>query len=492
MLRAGRITEVNRRGAALVARPVAEVLHRPIDDLLAAGEAERLDALTEQDAASWPSVVFRLSFVRPNGEDISTEVLMTRAPGGSTVLVARDVRGGRRGERLVASLAAVCGRVPPTHGPGALLEACAEIFTELAWTLAYSAIDVDGESIIPLQVLGATADPIAEYGRSLIGTRVDFAQSPIAAEVVRTGRPIFLENLPTLSQGCAREATTLDAAMRTARVRRSAWIPIFREAAPTHVLAVAGPDVTEHDFVALQLFGAQLGAALRAQELEAELLRREGLAAMGRMSAVLAHEIRTPLAVIFNALSALAQKRDAEELNALHAIIGEEARRLRNVTSEILDFARPREPCLTDVAVRTLADDAIAAALQHPSVVPGVPRPSTVVESEVDHVHADAELLRRALVNLLVNAITHSPPHAQVRVRASREGARVRIRVENEGRPIPVESACRVFEAFFTTQAQGIGLGLFVVKRAIEACHGEVSLDPTNEGAAFSLWLDAS
>jgi two-component system sensor histidine kinase HydH len=214
---------------------------------------------------------------------------------------------------------------------------------------------------------------------------------------------------------------------------------------------------------------------------------------MGRMSAVLAHEIRTPIAVIFNALSALRHPEPLCPPAELHAIIAEEASRLRSVASEILDFARPGEPRLERVDLREVVEEAVTAAAQHPGLPPSVPRPIVELAEGLPPVRADHELLRRALVNLVVNAMTHVRPGGEIRITAERaEEGGVRLGVYNDGDPIPAEAARRIFEPFFTTRAQGMGLGLHVVRRALDACGGHVELDTTKTGVRFSAYLPAA
>lgn len=481
------VARANQRAADMVERDLGDVVGAPFGALLVPGELERLWALQRQEEAGWaPPRTCRIRFVSRSGREILTDVRFMRAEDGEfTVVSARDISEARRGESLVARLAEIAARLGGSRGADALLDASESVFLELGWTVAYSALEQGATR--PIRVIGGATDPIAVYGRSLVGRRLSFEESPIAGEVARTQRAIFLDNVPTLAKGPAKEATSLDASMREAHVRRSVWCPIWGEVAPTHLLSIAGADITEHDFVALQLFAAQIGAAERGAALQTELVRGERLAAMGRMSAVLAHEVRTPVAVIFNALGALRHEDVSEPVRKLHAIIDEEARRLREVTSTILDFARPGEPHVVDVGLAEVLADAIATARQQPGLE-GAEAPVVTIGSGVVTVRADAELLRRALVNLLVNALTHAR-ETPVRVACTRAHDEVRIAIANDGAPIEPEARRRIFEPFMTTRPQGIGLGLFIVRRALEACGGRVTLDDVDVGVQFSAWL---
>ncbi|MFO0669535.1 MAG: ATP-binding protein [Polyangiaceae bacterium] len=481
------VVRANLSAAEMLERPIAELSGIALATVLAPGEEARLWELQRQQDAGWaPPATCRLRFVARSGREVLTDVRFIRSHGGDrTVVSARDISEARRGESLVARLAEIAARVGVTGGADALLDASESVFLELGWTVAYSALESDATR--PLRVIGSPDDPVAVYGRSLVGRRLDFTESPIAGEALRTQRAIFLDNVPTLARGPINGATSLDASMREAQVRRSVWCPIWGALAPTHLLSIAGADITEHDFVALQLFAAQMGAAARAAELQAELVRGERLAAMGRMSAVLAHEIRTPIAVIFNALAALRHEAVSPEVRGLHGIIDEESRRLREVTGAILDFARPGDAHVVDVSLADVVVTALAAARQHPSVTSAV-APVVSISPDVGLVRADRELLRRALINLLVNAFAHAVSEP-VRVTCALEGGDARVMIANDGPPIDANARRRIFEPFFTTRAEGIGLGLFIVRRAAEACGGQVTLDEVPTGVQFSLWL---
>ena len=91
-------------------------------------------------------------------------------------------------------------------------------------------------------------------------------------------------------------ATALSESMNRARVAPSAWCPIRVSGDVTHCLAVTGADITTHDFVAIQLFAARVATAFRVAALRLTMVHRERLAAVGEMAAVLAHEVRNPLA----------------------------------------------------------------------------------------------------------------------------------------------------------------------------------------------------
>lgn len=229
-------------------------------------------------------------------------------------------------------------------------------------------------------------------------------------------------------------------------------------------------------------------SATRLAEAQAELVQRERLAALGELSAVIAHEVRNPLGVIFNAVGALKRARvRSEDAEQLVGILDEEATRLKHLVDDLIAFARPEtlrlEPNDLAALVRGSVEVARAAAEKtHVSVVIDVP-------AGLPPVRCDARLVRQAIGSLLTNAIQAA--RDTVGVRASIDAHdRVCIVVEDDGEGIAPEVRSRIFTPFFTTRAVGTGLGLVLVRRVAEAHHGDVEIESRSApGAAFVLRL---
>lgn len=222
-----------------------------------------------------------------------------------------------------------------------------------------------------------------------------------------------------------------------------------------------------------------------------ELVRQARLAALGEMSAVVAHEVRNPVAVIFNAVATL-RKRPADPEKLL-GIVEEEAERLKRMVTDLLEFARPESLVIDETELLPILESAIEAVKSanpdesfaiETTVVPGMPK-----------VSCDERLLRQAVINLVTNAV-HAPQRAsrngssrdRVRVVAAVSGSRLSLRVIDEGEGVSKELASRIFVPFFTTRPTGTGLGLPVVRRIAEAHGGEVVLhDTPGGGATFEL-----
>ena len=217
------------------------------------------------------------------------------------------------------------------------------------------------------------------------------------------------------------------------------------------------------------------------------LVRRERLAALGELSAVVAHEVRNPVAVLFNAVPMLRRSLPAEaaQAQALVDIVEEEAARIRRIVDDLLDFVRPLELRREVIDVATLLDAVLAAQEDaHRGVV------SVEIVAGMGSLHADAHLVRLAVANLVRNAVQSGVPAAGVRVRCHAEDERVTITIIDHGEGVAESDLPRLFTPFFTTRPTGTGLGLAFVKRVAEAHGGSVAYAPTpGGGATFTLCL---
>jgi signal transduction histidine kinase len=255
------------------------------------------------------------------------------------------------------------------------------------------------------------------------------------------------------------------------------------------VLAVGSQLISR--FVANASALERSSADLRAAQ--AELVRRERLAALGELSAVVAHEVRNPLGVIFNAVASLRKQRPvSSDAATLLDILQEEANRLKRVVGDLLEFARPHQLSVDTVApARLLAGAAVAARSQGAL---GEVRVDT--EDDLPSITCDEHLLRQALVNLVTNALQALGRSEPVRVRAfvreTPEPA-VCFSVHDDGAGISDEVAARLFTPFFTTRPTGTGLGLAIVKRVVEAHGGDISWAPGGDtsprGVTFTIAL---
>ncbi len=222
-----------------------------------------------------------------------------------------------------------------------------------------------------------------------------------------------------------------------------------------------------------------------------QLLRRERLAALGELSAVVAHEVRNPLGAIFNSVATIRHLIDpASPALRLVDIVGEEADRLNRMVDELLDFARPASPALMPVPLARLLEDSVRAALVDSQ---GPVEVMWAVDTAVPPVLADERMMRQAFLNLALNAVQAMPRGGTLRVGARRvDGSPHEVQVEfsDTGLGIPPNVRERIFEPFFTTKAKGTGLGLALVKRIVESHSGRLVLESEpGQGTTFRLFL---
>ncbi len=201
------------------------------------------------------------------------------------------------------------------------------------------------------------------------------------------------------------------------------------------------------------------------------------------MLAGVAHEIRNPLGGI--ALHAGLLEQDVPvELKTRVQTIRAEVRRLENIVRDFLDYARPRASETQSVLLKPL----VASLQEH--LQPQFPQ--VIWRLDVaDNIaaRADAEQLRRILLNLIRNAIEAMNAAGTLQINASASGHEVEIAVSDSGPGVPPELREKIFDPFFTTRAQGSGLGLALVKQWAEQNHGAIRLLPSTNGARFQLTL---
>jgi len=226
------------------------------------------------------------------------------------------------------------------------------------------------------------------------------------------------------------------------------------------------------------------------------LVERERLAGLGELAAVVAHEVRNPLAVVFNALAGLRRfPAPSEDAGVLLGIIEQEANRLKRLVSTLLDAVRPFEPQVALHDLTALVEDSVALSTARAEKS----RSDVIVEIDatLDATFAcDDALLTQALSNLVSNALDAPGRKAPVLMRVTTIGGRprggVRFEVTDDGEGVAELDRERIFKAFFTTRATGTGLGLTLVKRIAEAHQGSVALEARAErGARFVIELPA-
>jgi two-component system, NtrC family, sensor histidine kinase HydH len=239
---------------------------------------------------------------------------------------------------------------------------------------------------------------------------------------------------------------------------------------------------------------------LQLQRAEAEKRRSERLAALGQLSAGLAHEIRNPLGVIKGSAEMLSQKVGGTNplASELTDNISSEVSRVNSLVARFLDFARPSRLELQPHKIADIVDRAFdVAALQFAAG-------SVTVEkrcAEVPVAQLDAQLLEQVFVNLIVNAYqamdASSARPGRLRITIAPEissgTSGIGVVIEDSGPGIPRESREEIFNPFFTTKKDGVGLGLAIVAKILDDHRGWIKLDErapdSLPGAVFHIFL---
>ena len=258
-----------------------------------------------------------------------------------------------------------------------------------------------------------------------------------------------------------------------------------QEAADLPALPPTGERDLDRIVLALNHAGARLKEARRQSEaMGRQVASAERLAAIGRMTAAFAHEIRNPIAAMrLKAENALASD-DQRRRTALDAII-DQITRLDRLVEQLLTASHRQEPVIAPVDVTNFLDAAIASHKERASAR-GV---RLVATTSVPSARFDQELIARALDNLIGNALNHVPKGGEISVLANVQHHRLTFDVSDTGPGIPIELRETLFEPFVTGRADGTGLGLSIVREAVESHGGAVHLAPSTRGARFVIEL---
>ena len=223
------------------------------------------------------------------------------------------------------------------------------------------------------------------------------------------------------------------------------------------------------------------------KEAEERLLQQASLARVGQLAAVVAHEVKNPLAGVKGAVQVLMSRRrpDDPELQVMRDIVGR-IDALNELIGDLLVFARPRPPRVRPLELRPRLDEAIATLRRDPVAA----KLAIDLDAQDVVVSADAELIRATVLNLLINAAQALDGSGRITVALSHRGGEAVVEVRDTGPGIPRDMRERVFEPFVTTKARGGGLGLPVARRTAELHGGSLTLvSPPGPGTVMRLAL---
>jgi two-component system sensor kinase FixL len=223
--------------------------------------------------------------------------------------------------------------------------------------------------------------------------------------------------------------------------------------------------------------------------MEERLREHAAMVHLGEMAAVIAHEVRNPLAGIRGAVQVIGSRLGSGTRDA--AVIGEIVKRidgLNDLIKDLLLFARPPQPRPAPVSVTDLVTATAGLLAEDPSVR----RVRVEIDGIAPPIMADPELLKIAFVNVLMNGAHAMDGQGVIRVSVGATAGVCRIAFHDGGPGIPPEIRDKIFTPFFTTKAKGTGLGLPTTKRLIDAHSGRIEIDcPPDSGTIVTVQLPA-
>jgi two-component system sensor histidine kinase HydH len=229
------------------------------------------------------------------------------------------------------------------------------------------------------------------------------------------------------------------------------------------------------------------------KKYEEEAKRAERLSAMGNLAAGVAHEIRNPL----NAISITAQRlrsefaprKDADEYRSFTQLILDEIKRLDSIINQFLSLAKAHELNLAPTDMRKFLNEVVDLA-QIDASENGIRVTRDI--GQLPTIRIDAEEMKKALLNIMLNGIQATDSSGELIVRCHHDDKQgvISVEIEDTGRGIPEEKLSRIFQPYFSTREKGTGLGLSIAYRIISDHRGRVSVkSKVGKGTAFTITL---
>ncbi len=243
--------------------------------------------------------------------------------------------------------------------------------------------------------------------------------------------------------------------------------------------------------------GRKLGAVVTIEDvsdvkaLTEQLIRADRLAALGELTAGVAHEVRNPLGIIRASVQLMEDSEcNRERVSGAAQVIKQEIDRLDRVIKALLDFGRPAAPTMRPVAVAQVLED--VALFSHTFATRARVDVIERYQADVPEVMADPEQLKQVFVNLISNAVQAMPGGGTLSIETGSENGFVFIRFTDTGAGIPADVLPKVFDPFVSTRDDGTGLGLTIVHRIVDDHDGHMEVtSEQGTGTAFTVWLPA-
>lgn len=216
---------------------------------------------------------------------------------------------------------------------------------------------------------------------------------------------------------------------------------------------------------------------------EAALRDQASLAQLGKLAAVVAHEVRNPLAAIRGALQVIGRRLDASSQE--HAVVQDVIARvdgLNEIVQDLTQFARPRLPVLVAVPLREVIAMTVSL-VSRDATLAGVQLDVDVTDATI---HVDVDQIQQAFLNLLINGAQAMQGAGRLTITATTDGVMCDIAIRDEGPGITPEVREHLFEPFFTTKHRGTGLGLATARRIVDSHGGTLVLESPEGGGTIA------
>jgi PAS domain S-box-containing protein len=244
--------------------------------------------------------------------------------------------------------------------------------------------------------------------------------------------------------------------------------------------------------------GSILGAVVTLEDvsdvraLTEQLIRADRLAAMGELTAGVAHEVRNPLGVIRASVQLLEDAQcDQQRIADAASVIKQEIDRLDRVIKALLDFGRPSRPTLVHTDVNEVLGDVVLFTNRFAKQSDVVIKESFA--SALPPVVADPDQLKQVFLNLVTNAVqAMEKTGGEIELVTRGDGDYVEISISDDGPGIAEQDLPKVFDPFFTKRAEGTGLGLTIVHRIIDEHDGHIEVSSSPQGTRFTVSLPAA
>lgn len=241
--------------------------------------------------------------------------------------------------------------------------------------------------------------------------------------------------------------------------------------------------------------GRILGAVVTVEDvsdvkaLTDQLIRADRLAAMGELTAGVAHEVRNPLGVIRASVQLLEDaKCDQQRIEEAAGIIKQEIDRLDRVIKALLDFGRPSTPTLVHTDVESVLDDVLLFTKRF--ATQGDVEIERVKEPDLPLVLADPDQLKQVFLNLVTNAVqAMEATGGGITISTKSEGDFVQVDVADNGPGIPAQDLTKIFDPFYSRRTGGTGLGLTIVHRIVDEHGGHIEVESSEQGTTFRVSL---